>query len=110
MVGDSAHLGSTPCEHWHGPSGRDYLLAVESLDRLSLDDDTVYVIAKGSNVLWAGSQADLIADPSSRARFRLAIDCADRAFRLDGAQIGPEHFEVVCDLEAAEPAGVRHAA
>ena len=68
--------------HWQGRSGRAYDLVSENLDHFAMGDADLYLIAKGSHVLWVGSTGELVADPISRSRFRLALDCADRVFRL----------------------------
>ena len=51
----------------------------------------------------ARSAADLVADPVSRARFRLAMDCADRVFQVDARADEVERLTIIWDLEAAEP-------
>ena len=55
----------------------------ESLERFVLKTGELYLIALREIVLWVGSAEDLIADYQSRSRFRLAMDCADRVFRVD---------------------------
>jgi hypothetical protein len=55
-------------------------------------------------VLWVGAAADLVADPVSRARFRLAMDCADRVFHVEAQANEVERLTIIWDLEAAEPA------
>ncbi len=107
-------LGSPPlsrrAEHWQGRSGRSYHLVGEDLERFALADDALHLIAKGRLVLWVGSQTDLISDPASRARFRLAMDCADRVYRLDDAGTDGERLALVWDLEGAEPLAALSAA
>jgi hypothetical protein len=53
--------------------------------------------------MWAGGAADLVDDPVSRARFRLAMDCADRVFHVEASADQIERLTVVWDLEGAEP-------
>lgn len=89
--------------HWRGRSGRDYQLAGETLDHFALDDDELYLIAKGTLVLWVGSSGDLVADPASRSRFRLALDCADRVFRVEIPGDDLARMTTIWDLEGAEP-------
>ncbi len=89
--------------HWHGRSGRGYELVGLALDSFAMRDADLYVIAKGSHVLWVGSSEDLVADPASRSRFRLAIDCADRAFLLSADASG-DRLATIWDLEGASPA------
>ncbi|MBJ3786256.1 hypothetical protein [Devosia sediminis] len=87
--------------HWIGQSGRDYALSVESLESFAMAEAALYVIAKGGNVLWVGSADDLVADPMSRTRFRLALDCASHVFRFDAAD---DRLATIWDLEQAVPA------
>ena len=59
--------------------------------------------ALGNLVLWAGSADDLIKDATSRSRFRLALDCADRAFLVGSSNDEVERLTTIWDLEGAEP-------
>jgi len=94
--------GSHPrLSHWRGLSGRSYALRVESLDTFAMAESSLYVIAKGSNILWAGATQDLVADPVSRTRFRLALDCASHVFSLDPPE---DRLSVLWDIEQALPA------
>ena len=90
--------------NWLGRSGRAYGLVSESLERFALADTELYLIAKGSHVLWVGSTGELVGDPMSRTRFRLALDCADRVFRLVSPGAAAERLSTIWDLEGAEPA------
>ncbi|KKB07682.1 hypothetical protein VE26_13470 [Devosia chinhatensis] len=85
---------------WQGRSGAHYRLFAEGLDSFAMTPDDLYVIAKGSHVLWVGSADDLVADPSSRVRFRLALDCATQVYRLDAPV---NHHAASWDLEEAMP-------
>ena len=89
--------------NWMGRSGRAYGLIGENLDRFSMTDSDLYVIAKGGNALWVGSTTDLVGDPLSRSRFRLALDCADRVLRLVTPGTEGERLSTIWDLEGAEP-------
>ena len=95
---------------WLGRSGRAYWLISESLEKFSLAERELYVIAKGSLVLWVGSSAELVVDPMSRTRFRLAMDCADHAYRLATPGDDVERLTTIWDLEGAEPESSRSAA
>ena len=64
--------------NWRGRSGRFYALEPLRLEDFSFKGDELYLIALGRHVMWAGGAADLVEDYVSRARFRLAMDCADR--------------------------------
>lgn len=95
MGGDRANV-----VHWQGHSGRDYGLRPRALDKFVMEDAELYLIAKGSHVLWVGSTQDLVADPMSRTRFRLALDCATNVFSL----AAPENrLATIWDLEQAAP-------
>ena len=89
--------------NWRGRSGRFYALSAERLDDFVLRGEDVYLIARGNLVLWAGASTDVIADPQSRARFRLALTCADRVFHVETAGDDVERMTLVWDLEGATP-------
>lgn len=88
--------------NWRGRSGRFYALEPERLDTFVLTNG-LYMLARGTLPLWVGSADDVIHDAASRARFRLALAAADRAFAVeaDADEIG--RMTVVWDLEGAEP-------
>ena len=86
---------------WLGQSGRAYALRPENLDSFAMSETGLYLIAKGPHVLWVGSTQDLVADPMSRTRFRLALDCATHVFSLD---VPEDRLATVWDLEQALPA------
>lgn len=87
--------------HWLGQSGRDYGLSAERLESFAMAETDLYMIAKGSHVLWVGSTEELVADPMSRRRFRLALDCATNVFRLPAPE---NRLSTIWDLEQAVPA------
>jgi hypothetical protein len=89
--------------HWQGRSGRAYDLVSENLDHFAMGDAELYLIAKGSHVLWVGSTSELVSDPLSRSRFRLALDCADRVFRLLSPGAAAERLSTIWDLEGSSP-------
>ena len=89
--------------NWRGRSGRFYALEPRPLDNFTFTGDELFLVALGPHVLWAGGALDLVEDPMSRARFRLAMDCADRAFRVEASPDAVERLTVVWDLEGAEP-------
>lgn len=88
---------------WRGRSGRVYSLAPESLERFALAPNNLYLIALRDLVLWVGSAEDLIGDYQSRARFRLALDCADRVLRIEDEADEVERLTIAWDLEGGEP-------
>lgn len=89
--------------NWRGRSGRFYALAPLRLEDFSFSGDGLYLIALGPHVLWAGGSADLVEDAVSRARFRLAMECADRVFHVEVSADQVERLTVLWDLEGAEP-------
>ena len=90
--------------NWLGRSGRAYCMVSENLEHFALGDADLHLLAKGSHVLWVGSTSDLVGDPMSRTRFRLALDCADRVFRALAPGAAAERLTTIWDLEGAEPA------
>lgn len=89
--------------HWQGRSGRAYDLISENLAQFAMGDAELYVLAKGSHVIWVGSTGELVLDPMSRTRFRLALDCADRVFKVLTPSAAAERLSTIWDLEGAEP-------
>jgi hypothetical protein len=89
--------------NWRGRSGRFYALTAEKLETFALSTDNLYMLARGTIPMWVGSAHDVIHDPQSRSRFRLALATADRAFAVetDGNEL--TRMTVVWDLEGAEP-------
>ena len=88
---------------WRGRSGRHYTLRPARLEDFALRNNDLYLVARGSLVLWAGSSDDVIHDAESRARFRLALDCADRVFEVEAGVDQVERMTAIWDLEGAEP-------
>jgi hypothetical protein len=88
---------------WRGRSGRLYGMEPISFERFILNSGELYLVALREIVLWIGSAEDLISDYQSRSRFRLAMDCADRVFRVDVTTDVVERATVVWDLEGGEP-------
>ena len=89
--------------NWRGRSGRFYALAAASIDAFSLEGTKLYLLSAGDCVLWVGSAADIIADASSRGRFRSAMLDADAVFYVAGPQSDVDRMTMVWDLEGAEP-------
>jgi hypothetical protein len=87
---------------WLGRSGTVHRLLPLPLDRFMLDAGLT-ILAQGTHVLWVGSMAEVVDDPSSRARFRLALASADRVFGLGRAVDATERGEIIFDLEGAAP-------
>jgi len=89
--------------NWRGRSGRFYALTPERLDSFVLATTGLYMRARGTLPLWVGTAHDVIHDAASRARFRLALAAADRAFAVDTEEDELSRMTVVWDLEGAEP-------
>lgn len=89
--------------NWRGRSGRFYALTPERFDDFSLDVTGLYLLARGGVPMWVGSAHDIIHDAPSRARFRLALAAADRAFRVEVEDDEVTRGTTVWDLEGAEP-------
>ena len=89
--------------NWRGRPGRFYALAPERLDSFSLGSEGLYMLARGTVPMWVGSAHDVIHDAQSRARFRLALAAADRAFAVEGSADEAAQMTTIWDLEGAEP-------
>ena len=89
--------------NWRGRSGRLYALTTERLDSFVLTTDGLHMLARGTLPLWVGTAYDVIHDAASRARFRLALAAADRAFAVNADEDELTRMTVVWDLEGAEP-------
>lgn len=89
--------------NWRGRSGRFYALTPERLETFVLATDSLYMLARGTIPMWVGSAHDIIHDPQSRSRFRLALATADRAFAVETDGDDLSRMTVVWDLEGAEP-------
>ena len=114
MIVDFEHRkiakASTPANLWRGRSGALHPFVAEPLDSFGLDPSVLHVIAGGPLVLWVGSATDIVADASSRARFRLAMSCADRVFAVAAPTDEVARATMIWDLEGAEPCGALSAA
>ena len=88
---------------WLGRSGQSYGLVSENLEHFAMGQRDLFLLAKGTHVLWVGSSDELVADPMSRTRFRLALDCADRVFRVPTTDLAAQRLTTIWDLEGAEP-------
>jgi hypothetical protein len=89
--------------NWRGRSGRFYALTPERFDSFALTTSGLYLLARGTMPMWVGTAADVINDAPSRARFRLALEAADRAFLVDADADELSRMTIVWDLEGAEP-------
>lgn len=89
---------------WVGRSGRCYGMVGESIDHFVMTQTDVYLIARGDEALWVGSSVDLVSDPTSRSRFRLALGRGDRVFRVLTPGADSERLGTIWDLEGAQQA------
>lgn len=108
MAGTTESIGMTAglgrASMWLGRSGRCFDLVNDNLDRFSMAEAELYLLAQGGHALWVGTLAELVADPASRSRFRLALTCADRVYHLPAPMDPAERLRLIWDLEGAEPA------
>jgi len=89
--------------NWRGRSGRYYALVALPLDLFALENDDLYLLARGTDVLWVGTEAEVVGDAARRAAFRTALRFANAAFRV-GAPAGEvDRMTMAWDLEGAEP-------
>lgn len=104
-LADRRMAGSAPLRqvNWRGRSGQFYALTPERLDSFLLDTQSLYLLARGGVPMWVGTAHDVIHDAQSRARFRLALAAADRAFVVDTEADDLSRMTTVWDLEGAEP-------
>lgn len=94
---------SVPPANWRGRSGRFYALSPLPLDRFALEPAGLYLLARGTDVLWVGTEAEVIGDAVQRAAFRSALRLANAAFRLAPPTDDVERMTMAWDLESAEP-------
>ena len=89
--------------NWRGRSGRFYGLVPLAMSDFSLDGPDVYLLARGSHVLWVGTAAEVIGDATRRAHFRLALREAKSAFRIAAPGNEIDRMTLAWDLEGGEP-------
>ena len=90
--------------NWRGRSGRFYALTPLPIDRFALDSPDLYLLARGADVLWVGTEAEIIGDAAQRAAFRAALRIANAAFRVAAPAVEIDRVTMAWDLEEAEPA------
>lgn len=84
---------------WQGRSGRLYAGMRQNLDQFVLTDGDFHLLLAGAIVLWVGSSADLVTDPASRLRFRLALEKASGVIRLPDPGDDSARLSILVDLE-----------
>jgi hypothetical protein len=103
-MGNVSSLQNLPSRKlaWRGRSGRTYLATPMSVREFMLNNEQLHMVAEGQHVLWVGSARDVIEDAISRARLRLALGSADRAYLVGPAGDEAERLTTIWDLEGAE--------
>ena len=94
---------SAEATNWRGRSGRFYALTALPIDRFALAGPHLYLLARGTDVLWVGTEAEVIGDAAPRAAFRTALRFANAAFRIAPPKDDIERMTMAWDLEGAEP-------
>lgn len=89
--------------NWRGRSGRFYALTGLPVDRFALAGTDLFLLARGPDVLWVGSEQDVIGDATRRAAFRTALRFANAAFRITPPADAIDRMTMAWDLEGAEP-------
>lgn len=89
--------------NWRGRSGRFYALTAVPIDRFALVGADLFLLARGTDVLWVGTEAEVIGDATRRAAFRTALRFANAAFRVPLPRAEIERMTMAWDLEGAEP-------
>lgn len=105
ILGERRFTAQMPARqvNWRGRSGRFYAVTAERLDSFDLMIPGLHMLARGTVPMWVGSADDVINDPQSRSRFRLALEASDRAFLVDAEGDELSRMTTVWDLEGAEP-------
>lgn len=96
--------------HWRGRSGRPYDLVVDRLESFALNPRDLHMIVHGGRVGWVGTEADLIHDQASRARFLLAMHGATAVYHIAAPGDDVARLTLSWDLEGGEPATILSAA
>jgi len=91
--------------NWRGRSGRYYALTPLPVEHFALDSDGLYLLARGQDVLWVGTESEVVGDAARRAAFRTALRVANAAFRIAPPDTEIDRMTMAWDLESAEPAG-----
>jgi hypothetical protein len=89
--------------NWRGRSGQFYALEALPVGQFALESDELYLLARGGDVLWVGTESEVIGDAARRAAFRTALRVANAAFRIAAPTTEIERMTMSWDLEGAEP-------
>lgn len=95
---------------WTGRSGRRYTMTRVNGDDLSLRPARLYVLAEEGVIRWAGTADDLIADQSSRARFRNAVAEGAQMLSMPAPEDDLARMTLVWDLDGTRRLAGRSAA
>lgn len=91
---------------WRGHSGRTYAIVRQDFARFALSGHTIFVLADEGRALWVGSEFDLIADGTSRTRFRTALTRCTEVFAVADPLDPEASMSIALDIETgylAEP-------
>jgi hypothetical protein len=96
-------MAAARATNWRGRSGRYYALEALPVGQFSLEENSLYLLARGADPLWVGTEADVVGDAARRAAFRTALRVANSAFRIAAPPGEVERMTMAWDLEGAEP-------
>ena len=96
--------------NWRGRSGRFYALSPDRIESFALNARDLHLVVHGDRVGWVGSEADLIHDQASRARFMLAMHGATAIYHIAAPAGDLERMTMTWDLDGAAPVGTLSAA
>jgi hypothetical protein len=89
--------------NWRGRSGRFYDLDALAIEQFALTGGSLYLLARGADVLWVGSEDDVIGDAARRTAFRTALRVANGVYRIASPENDVDRMIMVWDLEGGEP-------
>src|SRR5690554_4732959 len=95
---------------WTGRSGRRYPLLRESEAGAALAPGRLYALEAEEAIRWAGTAEDLIADSTSRTRFRRLMAAGARLLSLVAPADPLAVMTLVWDLEGSHDGAGQHAA
>lgn len=99
-----------PAPGWRGASGRVYPATAQAPDAFDMGSGHLFLIVGNDRALWVGTEADLIAEPKSRARFRAALRRATGVLRLEAPDTEGDRLALALDLEGGGPVAAQSAA
>lgn len=105
-----AHGAEGAAVLWTGRSGRRYMMTHVIGEGIALVPARLYALAEDGVIRWAGTAEDLIADQSSRARFRRSAANGAQMLSLPAPQDELGRMTLVWDLEGTRNLPGRSAA